>query len=576
MHYFTFLFFVFLILGGGDVAFASTADAVNLLIQATEPQRRQRDFLDEQDRLLKEVQPPPAIPSGIETEDLNSAPMGPDTGVCLPVEKVVFEKATVFPIKRLQGNVPAKSCLSLQDIFGLVRETTNLYVSAGYVTSRAYLPEQDLSSGQLRIEVVEGRVEAVELYQNGKKRLTGGSVLPDLNGKILHIRSIEQGLDQINRLASKDAKISFRPGSKHGTSIVIVDITAGRPWQARVGVDNSGSESTGKAQLEGSFTLEDFFGQFETISILHKRSDPTLDESRLSGNTSFSISVPKGNWTARWNSSFYNYVSELISQTQTFETSGTNWSHTAEVERLLHRDQVSKTFGRASLNFKEAKNFFEDALLEVSSRILSIFRLELAHSRRAFGGSLSGKTGWYQGLPAFGAPRDERVAPGSPRAQFSKFDGEVSYLTGASLGSNYVAFSTRLRGQYTPDALFGSEQLGIGGVSSVRGFDADSLSVENGLYTRNEISLTPKLFSEEQAKYLGQLSLFAGLDSGWQLPSSSTLHTYENIVGAAVGARLIGGIFYGEISYERPLSAPSFFSGDPVLRLRAGVVLNRF
>ncbi|MDN3719644.1 POTRA domain-containing protein [Roseibium salinum] len=74
--------------------------------------------------------------------------------------------------------MPADKCFALEQIFGLVRDTTNLYVDAGYVTSRAYLPEQDLSTGTLRIQVVEGRIEQVQLRQKretAQKRDTASS-----------------------------------------------------------------------------------------------------------------------------------------------------------------------------------------------------------------------------------------------------------------------------------------------------------------------------------------------------------------------------------------------------------------
>ncbi|MCX2722356.1 ShlB/FhaC/HecB family hemolysin secretion/activation protein [Roseibium salinum] len=551
--------------------------AQDAIQQSEELQRRQRDLLDEQDRLLKQTLPPVGPVKESDREPTATQPGDSGPGPCIDVGTVVFEKATVFPDARLQELVPADKCFALEQIFGLVRDTTNLYVDAGYVTSRAYLPEQDLSTGTLRIQVVEGRIEQVQLRQNGKLRKTGYGVLPSLNGKLLQIRRIEQGLDQINSLSSKDAKISFQPGSTAGMSIVVVDITSARPWQATVGVDNSGAESTGKAQFEGSFSIEDLFGQFETISISHKHSDPSLDESQISGNTSLYITVPRGMWTWRWSSSYYNYLSEVESQVQSFKTTGTNWSHKGEIERLLFRDQVSKTYGRASLNFKEAENYLEDALLETSSRVLSVGRLEFAHTRRFLGGSLSARLGIDQGLPLWGAPVDNGDADSSvPKAQFTKFDGELGLSRGWAAGGGSLFLSSRVRGQYTPVALFGSEQLGIGGASSVRGFDTDSLSAENGFYSRNEVSFAPDIFSQEQLEYLGQLSLFAGLDAGWQFEGPSTPGINRNLMGAAIGARLQGGWVFGEISYERPLLAPDDFNDEPVLRLRAGLTLSKF
>ena len=556
---------------GGSVASAQGVPE-EALRQSEDLQRRQQDFLDQQERLFRQVAPPQGGPVA-PREDAGIVPEG---GTCIPVKRVIFSKASIFSHERLQKLVPDRDCLGIAQISAIVRDATNLYVDAGYVTSRAYLPEQDLSTGELRIEVLEGRVETVEIRQNGELRQRGHGVLPGVTGQILNIRTIEQGLDQINGLSSKDAKISLKPGAEAGFSIVVVEITAKRPWRASVAVDNSGSESTGDVQFEGTFTVEDLFGQFETLSLVHKRSDPSLGEPKASESTSLQIAVPRGFWTWRWSSSFFQYSSEVEGQLQSFRTSGTNWTHKGEIERLLWRDQVSKTHARVSVSVKDARNYLEDTKLDTSSRILSVLRGEVSHTRQMLGGSLTLQAGLDQGTTWFGAAKDRLAETGAPRAQFLKSDGEISFLRGWQIGGVQVVASSRLAAQYSPDLLWSSEQLSLGGSSTVRGFDGQSLSAVNGLYSRNELSVTPPLIPEDLTKYAGQLSLFAGLDSGWQLPGPGAFEGQEHVLGAAVGARLQGGIVFGEISYERALQAPRSFTREPVLRLRAGLTLSNF
>jgi hemolysin activation/secretion protein len=157
---------------------------------------------------------------------------------CVEVQTVTFTGAEIFPSQALlEGFEPG--CRAVADLFDLVGVITNRYVAAGYVTSNAFLPEQDLSSGTLEIVVVEGRVETVVLIEDGAERATGGTVMPHVRGKVLNLRTIEQGLDQINGLRSKDATISFRPGSRPGWSVVEVDITARPGWEVSSQLSNS-------------------------------------------------------------------------------------------------------------------------------------------------------------------------------------------------------------------------------------------------------------------------------------------------------------------------------------------------
>ncbi|MDV0916573.1 POTRA domain-containing protein, partial [Enterobacter asburiae] len=75
----------------------------------------------------------------------------------------------------------------------------------GYITSRAFLTEQDLSGGQLNIVVLEGRLEAIRLEGETPRMLK--MAFPGRVGGILNLRDIEQGMEQINRLRSEPVQI---------------------------------------------------------------------------------------------------------------------------------------------------------------------------------------------------------------------------------------------------------------------------------------------------------------------------------------------------------------------------------
>lgn len=535
-------------------------------------QRHQRDEQLERERDLRAIQPPAPILRDAKQEDAAAAQA---SDVCLPIKTINFKHATLFSSKQLDKLKPGRNCLGLPDIAGLVRAVTNLYVEEGYVTSRAYLPEQDLSSGTLTLEIVEGRVEAIQLIENDEVRTSGSAILPDLTGKILNIRDVEQGLDQINSQASKDAKISFKPADKAGYSIVVVNIQAGKPWQARFSVDNSGMETTGRIQGDATFTFEDLFGQFETLVVTHKRNLDAPNDRTSSLNTQVNLSVPRGFWTWRWSSSFFSYGSEIRDLVQTFNTTGENWSHKGEVERLLVRDRISKTHAMLGLTVKDARNYVDSVMQSSTSVILSVAHLGLSHTRRFAGGTLSANALARQGLPIFGAP-DDRKRAYSTKAQFSSISGDLSFYRGWKFGGFTVGANSLLKGQYSPHRLFGSEKLSLGGSSSVRGFHKDNLAAENGFYSRNEISLTLPDIDPGTKKYLGSLSLFAGLDAGWQLPGESTRKERGHVVGTAFGARLQGGVLFGEAAWEKALHAPSWIKQDHVVRFRAGLNLSNF
>ena len=96
-------------------------------------------------------------------------------------------------------------CLGAQGINQILKVLTNTYVRKGFVTTRAVLEPQDLSSGTLTIRIIEGVLGSMMV--NGEHSDAFVRALPAMEGSILNLRDIEQALEQINRLPRYNAKI---------------------------------------------------------------------------------------------------------------------------------------------------------------------------------------------------------------------------------------------------------------------------------------------------------------------------------------------------------------------------------
>jgi hemolysin activation/secretion protein len=143
-------------------------------------------------------------------------------GKCFDITRAEVEgvsKISKSEIERVIGPYRNK-CVGIAEINMLLRDLTNVYLDRGYVTSRVYVPQQDIAKTKLlRLTVVEGVL--ADIYLNGKKTPRNGllaTAFPGVVGQAANIRDIEQGLDQINRLSSNSAKTSMLPGEAPGTS----------------------------------------------------------------------------------------------------------------------------------------------------------------------------------------------------------------------------------------------------------------------------------------------------------------------------------------------------------------------
>ncbi|CAM9303350.1 unnamed protein product, partial [Choristocarpus tenellus] len=82
-----------------------------------------------------------------------------------------------------------------------------------YITTRVILPEQDISSSNLQLEVVDGYVEDVDIANKNKLI---PPFIPLKPNKALSLCDIEQTYDHYSRVSSNDVKITIQPGEKLG------------------------------------------------------------------------------------------------------------------------------------------------------------------------------------------------------------------------------------------------------------------------------------------------------------------------------------------------------------------------
>ncbi|NJK36690.1 MAG: hypothetical protein HC920_02295 [Oscillatoriales cyanobacterium SM2_3_0] len=72
--------------------------------------------------------------------------------------------------------------ISLVELYQLRSAITQLYVDAGYINSGAFIPPQELTQGVVRIQVIEGGLEAINI--SGTRRLRPGYIRSRLNRAI--------------------------------------------------------------------------------------------------------------------------------------------------------------------------------------------------------------------------------------------------------------------------------------------------------------------------------------------------------------------------------------------------------
>ncbi|WP_322892218.1 MULTISPECIES: ShlB/FhaC/HecB family hemolysin secretion/activation protein [unclassified Yoonia] len=498
-------------------------------------------------------------------------------GFCVPIDRIDVTGATLVTQSQIEDAVREFEgyCLGMEQINAALEAVTFLYVDRGYITARAYLPEQNIADRSLDIRVVEGELAAIR-FNGQERRIWQQIAFPGLTGRTANLREIEQGLDIIRGMPSFEATMEITAGEAEGQSILDVSAAADKRWTARIGANNFGTPEKGEYNGFADLTYDHLLGLNETWSLNLSRGAEGNPFTRDTGgaateNASLGLRLPYGPWALQGTYRYSYYETDTLGPITSIGTDG--WTNIADLSlsRVLHRNQDSKTSVRGVVTWRDNVNRIAEIQINASSRTLASARIDLDHERGLWGGGLSARIGYEQGLDAFGAEVAADPLVG-PNPQFTLADFELRYGRGWPRESGNIGFSTTLRGQWSDDALYGAYQFGIGGQSSVRGVkvwnsasipdpDGDGPLKETpsrnlGLFTgntglvwRNDVSWSPNVTLPAT---FGALQTYAGLDAG--IVDFDRDGASKALTGAAIGVRTTGGTVSVDLAWHRLLS----------------------
>jgi hemolysin activation/secretion protein len=471
---------------------------------------RQNRLLEEQQRRLEELKDLPG-------KDAKPAqPAAPTDTRCFPIKDIELKGADSLSERdktRLLKPYIGE-CLGVPQLNELLKVITDHYIEKGLVTSRAYLPQQDLSTGHLQVLVVEGKLEGMKGAENSQLSARElAMAFPGKTGELVNLREIEQMVDQLNRLPSNQAKMELAPGQNVGGSAVLVTNTPQKPWRVGLSRNNDGQRSTGEQQWGTTFDWDSPLGLADQLS-LRGGHDAMTDHQHTSNNAMLNYSLPWGWWTFSYTYSQSEYRSQIAANLYNFKQTGDSENHQLRAERVIHRDAVSKTSLSAGLSYLRTNNFIEDSKLKLSSNRISEAQFGFNHGRRVGSAFVNFDAGMQEGIGAFDAQGSHDPGPGEPNARYRKYTATLSYLQPFKLWGESFSFSSLMTGQRSEDVLFSPQRTSLGGSSSIRGYKDQSLSGDSGGYWRNDLRWSRPVTVEWLQPVFSEYGTSLGYDQG--------------------------------------------------------------
>lgn len=511
-------------------------------------QQQQQQLLDENQRQREELERSAIVPRPVTPDDA-STPQGP----CFVIRRIELSGATLLsPSAKNRLTAPwINQCLDMARLTRLTDAVSDWYISRGYITSRAFLTEQDLSGGVLHLAVLEGKLQHIRL--EGVPDRTLKMTFPGLEGKILNLRDIEQGMEQLNRVRQQPVEIEILPGDRQGYSVVNLTATPEFPLSGSVSFDNSGQKSTGTGQLTGALYGNNLLGLADKWFISGGRSSD-FSNSKDAQNFAAGVSIPYGYGLLDYSYSWSNYLSTIDNNGYLWRSTGDTETHRLTGSWVLFRNGEIKTGVSAGITHRINRNYLDDVLLATSSRKLSSVSLGINHTQKIASGVATLNPTFTQGVPWLGAEDDNDKQGDVPKAEFRKWSLNGSFQRPVA---DKLWWLTSVYFQWSPDRLYGSERLTLGGETSVRGFKEQYISGDNGGYWRNELNWS--LFT---LPWVGDVGVLAAIDGGWLKKDGQDRYASGTLWGTALGLTATNRGYSSQFTVGTPVDYPDWLAPD--------------
>lgn len=441
--------------------------------------------------------------------------------------------------------------LSFAELLQARSAITQLYVQCGYVTSGALIPPQTLEGNVIRIQVIEGRLE--EINVTGTRRLNRSYVRSRLGlaaSPPLNINRLLEGL-QLLQLDPLIGSISadLQAGVRPGTSVLQVTVTEADTFSITPAIDNGRSPSVGSFRRQITFGQANLTGLGDGFSVTYANTDGSN-----SVDASYEVPVNPRNGTIR--AAFGITGSEVIeepfdvleieSNSRYYELS----YRQPMIETTTEELAVGITASRQESNAEFTPFGIEPSLPfpslgadEDGETRISAVRLFQEYTQRSGQHVLAFRSQFSLGLDVF----DATVNDTGPDGRFFAWRGQGQWVR---LLAPETLFLLRGDAQLTPDALVPLEQIGLGGKDSVRGYRQDALLTDNGALLSAEVRVPILRIRAID----GLLSVVPFIDAGTAWNNELEDPDPNFILGAGLGLIFqISDSLYARLDYGIPI-----------------------
>ncbi|MEZ2232623.1 ShlB/FhaC/HecB family hemolysin secretion/activation protein [Microcoleus sp.] len=498
-------------------------------------------------------QPPPPSPLQPATPTPVEGEVRPDIPGTIRVDRFEFEGNTAFSDRELAELTKpfVGREITFAELIAVEAAVTQKYLAAGYLNSGAVIPANQTfprDGAVVKIQIVEGGVEEIAI--TGNRRLNSNylrSRLAIATGRPLNRDRLLEAL-QLLQLDPLIANISaeLQAGSRPEKSRLEVRVKEADSFSGEVFADNNRSPSVGSFRRGVRINQANLLGLGDGLEVSYANTDGSNEI-----NGSYTVPVNPRNGTIRLavGAASTNIIEEP------FDAAGIEGkSRTYELtyrQPILEKPDRNLAVG-VTLSRQESNTFLQGERFPLSQGAndrgktrVSAVRFFQEYVQRSSNQVFAARSQFSIGTNLFGATSNNS----GPDSRFLAWRGQAQYVR---LLAPETLLIVRSDVQLADRPLLSLEQIGIGGVQSVRGYRQDLLLTDSGAIASAEVRIP--IWRVPKVKGLLQVAPFIDLGVGWNHSGEKANPDSDKLLGAGVGLLWqMGDRFNARLDYGFPL-----------------------
>jgi len=431
--------------------------------------------------------------------------------------------------------------VSMKSLAELTRSIVAYFRAHDRPVVNVFVPEQSITSGYVQVVVVISRVEKVEA--SGAHWFSNQMLKQEVQlrpGDPIGGSEINSDLAWINRNPFLKSDLLMSPGSAPGTTDLLLRTQDHFPLRVYAGFEDSGNQYTGENRILTGFNYGNLFGVGQQLAFQFTSGEDVNKFTAYSGT--YIIPLP---WKHLL-TFFGSYSNTSATLGPDLSSGGVNWQVSGRYEIPLPGTEHFTESVIAGFDYKRSNNDLLFGVATVSDVFTDVDQFVFGYQascRDEYGSTSASATGFW--------------SPGS----LSNNDDDADYMaTRAAARSDYsyeqvtlnrvtrlpFDFTWTVRGlvQHADSNLLPSEQLGLGGYQTVRGYDERAANGDDGFLVSTEVATPPVSIAHMLGcqKVSDQFELLGFVDYGGTSLHQVTpadINPNSNLLGVGPGFRYV-------------------------------------